>query len=175
MKKIYILQMFSNTIPSKIVKTATRYMFTHVALSLNKDCNIIYSFGRKNINNIFSGGFTELKKNGKFYNKFSNTICRIFEYEVSDKQYDQLKYLINKIKDNEEIYKYDCIGIVLRYFKVPVSFKNKFVCSYFIAYLLRKAKIYNFNKKSKWITPSDFENIPGANIIYYGKYKEYIA
>lgn len=44
MKKIYILLMHTNTIPAKIIKFVTRYEYSHVGISLEKNCNTIYSF-----------------------------------------------------------------------------------------------------------------------------------
>ena len=50
MKKIYILLMHTYTIPSKIVKIFTNYEYSHVGISLSRECDEIYSFGRKKIN-----------------------------------------------------------------------------------------------------------------------------
>lgn len=58
--------MHSCTIPARIVQFATRYQYSHIAISLDKDCEQIYSFGRKNINNIFSGGFIVQKNLATF-------------------------------------------------------------------------------------------------------------
>lgn len=70
--------------------------------------------------------------------------------------------------------KYDFLGIALRFFHIPITFKNKYVCSYFVADVLERANIYKFNKKTCFIRPKDFENLQGFNQIYEGKYKEYI-
>ena len=39
MKKIYILLMHTNTKPSKFVKLMTKYEYSHVAISLEKECS----------------------------------------------------------------------------------------------------------------------------------------
>ena len=71
-------------------------------------------------------------------------------------------------------YKYDYIGVFLRYIKVPVRFKDKYVCSFFVADILEKANIYKFDKKTCFISPKDFENIPNLNLIYVGNYLKYV-
>ena len=79
MKKIYILLMHTNTIPSKIIKAATKYRYTHVGISLEKECNTIYSFGRRKFNSILNAGFSIELRNGEFFKKFKNTRCKIYE------------------------------------------------------------------------------------------------
>lgn len=51
--------------------------------------------------------------------------------------------------------------------------KNRYVCSYFVADVLQKAEIYNFNKKVCFIKPKDFEKLSILNEIYTGKYSLY--
>ena len=45
--KIYIIQMHTYTIPSRLIKRITNYEYSHIAISLDRNCNTIYSFGRK--------------------------------------------------------------------------------------------------------------------------------
>lgn len=172
--KIYIVQMHTNTMPSKLVKLATGYQYSHVAISFDKSCDTLYSFGRRRVNSILDGGFTVTKKNGEFFEKFNETICRIYELKVTKEQLEKLKMIIADMEKNQEQYKYDFIGAGLRFFKIPVSFKNKFVCSYFVADVLEKSNIYKFDKKAIFIKPKDFENIKGITEIYSGKYNIYV-
>ena len=118
-------------------------------------------------------GFVEEHKNGKFFSKFKETNCRIYELDVNEKQYKKLKKRILYMKDHEELFKYDYIGIFLRYFKLPIIFKNKFVCSYFVAKLLEDAEICKFPKECHFIEPRDFESIDNLNEIYTGKFLLY--
>ena len=171
--KIYIIQMHTKTIPATLIKFITRYKYSHIALSFDKSCNTTYSFGRKKYNSIIDCGFVEENKNGMFFKKFKDTKCRIFEISVTKEQYYKLKEKMVYMKDNEDLYKHDFIGIILRYFKVPICFKNKYVCSQFVAKLLEESKIYKFNKKIYFVQPKDFEMMSNTNEIYTGKYLLY--
>lgn len=173
MKKIYILLMHTNTYPSKFVRFMTNYEYSHVALSLDKSCNTLYSFGRKRPNTIIDGGFSIENKYGKFFEKFKNSECKIYELEIEDDKYEKLKSTINNMEKNKNEYKYDFLGIAFRYFNIPVTFKNKYVCSYFVASILKENNIYNFNKETCLIKPQDFENLDGFTEIYSGKYLLY--
>ena len=79
MEKIYLVLMHTNTVPSKVVKFFTRYEYSHVGIALEKECNTIYSFGRRNVNSILNGGFVAEEKDGKFFEKFNNTVCKIYD------------------------------------------------------------------------------------------------
>ena len=170
MKKVYVIQMDTKTVPSRIISFFTMYKYSHVVLSFDEDCNITYSFGRRNIYSIFGGGFVVESKNGDFFRKFKNTKCRIYEIVVSDSQYDCLRDTIKDMIEHKNIYGYDYLGIILRYLKFPIIFKNKYVCSYFVAELLENARICSFDKKTFNVKPKDFEKIDGLNLIYTGKY-----
>lgn len=173
MKKIYVIQMSTKTIPARLISLFTMSKYSHVAISLNKNCDVTYSFGRRNIYSILNSGFVVEHKNGKFFKRFNDTNCRIYELNVTDKQYSDLVRIIKYMKKHSNNYNYDYLGIFLRYLKIPVSFKNKYVCSYFVAELLKEAHIYNFDKKTFFIKPKDFSKFDGFHLIYTGKYAYY--
>ena len=165
--------MQTNTIPAKLIRLATNYEYSHVGLSLEKNCNEIYSFGRKKLHSIIGSGFSKENKNGAFFKKFHQTKCKIYEIKVTIKQYRKVQKILSRMELNSNYYKYDYLGMILRYFGLPLSFKNRFVCSYFVAYILENAQIYNFDKQSCLIRPKDFEKISISQKIYEGNYKKY--
>jgi len=173
MKKIYILLMHTYTIPSRLVRVFTNYEYSHVGISLDKKCDTIYSFGRKKLNSILNGGFVVEKKDGLFFKKFNNTKCKIYELEVTKKQYKDLENILKDMEQDNEKYKYDFLGIVPRFFRIPVTLKNRYVCSYFVAYVLDKANICNFTKNVCLINPRDFEKLEGTTEIYSGFLRMY--
>lgn len=173
MKRIYIIQMNTKTLPSRIISLFTMYKYSHVAISFNKNCDVTYSFGRKSLYSILNGGFVIENKSGSFFKKFNDTRCRIYEIDVTNQQYNDLVRIIKYMKRNKDVYSYDYLGIILRYLRIRITFKNKYVCSYFVAKLLEEANICNFDKDTCFIKPKDFERINGFNLIYTGKYVLY--
>ncbi len=165
--------MHTGTIPSKIIRKLTNYKYSHIGLSFNEKCDVIYSFGRRKYNTIINSGFVELKRSDMFFKKFKETDCRIYELTVTNKQYHLLKKVINYLLKHSDEYKYDYFGLCLRYFKIPITFENKFVCSFFVAKLLQDASIYKFPKNLCFVEPKDFENIKDVKIIYQGRYLDY--
>ena len=128
---------------------------------------------KKKFNSILNGGFSIEHKAGDFFNKFNKTTCRIYEVNITEKQYEEVKNILYNMKKNTEKYKYDYLGIIPRYFGIPLTKKDCYVCSYFIASLLEETKIYIFGKNTCMVIPKDFENIKEFNQIYQESYKLY--
>ena len=66
--KIYIIQMHTHTMPSRLIKLFTHYKYSHIAISLTPKCDKIYSFGRKELNSIINSGFVIENRDGAFSN-----------------------------------------------------------------------------------------------------------
>ncbi len=173
MKKIYVLLMHTNTIPSKLIKLATRSEYSHIGLSLDKSCNKVYSFGRKTLRAIWNAGFTIDDKNGEFFKVFNKTKCKIYEIEITEEQYKNVENILNDMKMNSRLYKYDFFCLIPRYFGIPITLKNRYVCSYFVAQVLEQAGIHKFNKNTCLVIPKDFEELTKFEEIYQGNYTLY--
>ena len=147
-----------------------------MAISLERECNVIYSFGRKSLYNILNGGFCIETKDGEFFKKFNKTTCKIYELSITEEQYEEVIKIIKNMELNIDDYKYDFLGIVPRFLSIPIKFENKFVCSYFAAHVLEQANIYNFEKDTCMVIPRDFERLEDLNEsseIYTGSYLQY--
>ena len=173
MKKVYIIQTHSETVPSQLVRLFTKNKYTHISISLNKKMNKMYSFGRRHINNMLNSGFIIESIDGDFYKKFSKTKCKIFELEITSIQYYRLKKILKKYEADPLRYNYDILGLLIKKLNIGIKRKNKFVCSQFVGFLLEETKICDFDKDIYYLIPSDFNNISN-NIIYEGVLKEYI-
>ncbi len=173
MRKVYIVLMHTKTLPSRFIKLFTRYPYTHVGISLEETCEEIYSFGRKNINSFLKSGFTIEKKNGAFFKKFHKTSCQIYEIESEERNYNHLKNILNNMYNQKEIYKYDFLGMILRFFKIPYKKENNFVCSYFVASVLSESNILKFSKETHFVEPKDFTKTNELKKIYEGYFSKY--
>ena len=171
MKNIYLVLSYTGTIMSKIVRLYTRYSYSHVSISLDKQISNMYGFGRKNLYNIFDGGFVIENKKSPFFKKFKNTKCIILELSITEEQYNKLKLILEEYKENIDIYKYDIIGVFLRPFNIKFNRENYYYCTKFVKEVLENSDIYKFD--NDFIKPKDFMKIPNR-IIYKGKLLNYI-
>ncbi|MBE6138735.1 MAG: hypothetical protein E7173_03205 [Firmicutes bacterium] len=168
MKDIYVLQMHTGTIPGVIIKFFTRYKYSHVLLSMDSSLSKMYSFGRKNIYNPLNAGFVIEDINGEFFNRFHKTQCRIYKITINEEQYLKLSNILNEFETNKDVYRYDIIGLIFKYFFIPIKRKNHYVCSQFVAEVLTQSNIAEFDKSISLVRPKDFEKLFGDNEIYSG-------
>lgn len=173
-RDIYIILMDTGSFVGKIVSHATRYKYSHVALSMDNTFDKLYSFGRKKINNFLNGGFVTYGKNSDFFKKFKNTKCLIYKLEIPVSKYNKLSKLLFDFENESNKYKYDIKGLLIRYFfDKNITRENYYVCSMFVADMLQKADIYTFNNKIEYVRPEDFNVIPNSIKIFEGLFISY--
>ena len=127
-----------------------------------------YSFGRKKVHRIFLAGLVTYGMDGAFFKCFKNTKVKVLKLKITRKQYNKLKSVLNNYETNAELYKYDIKGLFVRLFSGKVLRRDKYyVCSVFVADVLKKAKIYDFGDIGR-VKAYDFTVIPNTEIIYEG-------
>lgn len=171
MKKIYIILTHTGTTLSKIIKNYTKDEFSHVSIFLDKDLNEMYSFGRLNPYNPFWGGFVHEGINFGTFKRFKNTVCRIFAINVTEEQFNNVKGIIEYIKNSKQLQNFNVIGLFAVGFNIKISFENSFYCAEFVKYVLDKSDIKN--NLPEMIRPEDFKKLEDSSIIYDGLLRNY--
>lgn len=174
MQKIYIIQSCTGTVLSDIIKGYTKNQYTHVSVSLDKNLDQMYSFGRLNPYNPFWGGFVQEHVDKGTFARFYNTDCAISELEVTDEQYERLSEKIEYFKKNRESYKFNIAGLFMVAANKKRVKKNTFYCAEFVKYVLKRSRI-NVKNLPKIIKPQDFSKLKNLNLIYEGKLQSYRA
>lgn len=172
MSKIYIILTFTGTWLSRTVRFFTKDEYCHVSISLDKNLNEMYSFGRIHAYNPVSAGFVHEKVHSGTFKRFKNTKAIIYEINVTDNQYKLIKSKIKEIELKKDIYHFNMIGLVAVKFNKKIVRKNKFYCAEFVKYVIDEADI-NLNLPDL-IKPSDFINIKTKELIYKGILRNYI-
>lgn len=160
--------MYTETIPGTIVRFFTNYKYNHVLISLDNTFSKMYSFGRKTLLNPLNAGFIVEDINGPFFQKFNKTVCRIYSLTIKQEQFNNLKRILEEFEKNGNEYKYDFVGAILKYFLIPLKRKKYYVCSQFVAEVLKQAQIFEFDKPTCLVMPKDFENIEKCLEVYNG-------
>lgn len=175
-KSIYIVLSHSGTRVSKFFSLTTGFVYSHVSISLDKELNQLYSFGRRNLYIPFISGFVREIKNQGVYKMHQNTPCVVFELPVSEEEYEKAKEVITSFNQHKEKYKYNILGLPMMFFKIPYRREHHYTCSQFVACVLYKAGIIDISEGSKdytLYTPEDFYYIPDKSLIYSGVLQEY--
>lgn len=164
MKKIYILLTATGTTFARFIRVVSRAPYSHVSISLDKECQELYSFGRTYTNNPFVGSFQHENIEKNVFGKYRNIPCEMFELEITEEQYKSVKRTIESMKGK----KYNKLGLLCKVLHIPYHRKTCYFCSEFVAYTLECNDIYSFNKPLNYVEPIDFLEIPTKRLIYKG-------
>lgn len=171
MKKIYILLTYTGTALSKVIKIYTRDEFSHVSISLDKDLNKLYSFGRLNPYNSFIGGFVHEGIHHGTFKRFKKTRSLLYSLDVTEKEFYEINRIIKKIGKNRDKYHFNVLGMFLIIFKIKRNKKNYSYCAEFVKFILEKSG--RVNDLPELIKPDDFLNVNDKKFEYSGLLREY--
>lgn len=170
MESYYIYLVFTKTGTwlSRLIATFSDMKYVHASISFDDTFTRMYSFGRTNPDNPFSGGFVEEDLKGGVYQKFTEARCLICKVRVTQLQYESLKQELVKFQNEADKYHYNLIGLVGAKFGIPVKRRHHYFCSQFISEILINSKIYDMDKEPELISPSDLYSIENLEILYEG-------
>lgn len=167
---IYLVFSRTGTWLSRSIGAVTRSNYTHVSLSFDSNFDNMYSFGRLNPNNPFSGGLTKENLQKGVFKKSPNCKCLIYKVPVTETQLVALKKELDHYitLNNEAKYKYNFLGLFAVLMDKPIKRKRHFFCSQFIALLLIKSTIWESPKVPELTRPTDLILISEKEIFYEG-------
>ncbi|MDN4494667.1 hypothetical protein [Ureibacillus aquaedulcis] len=171
-RMVYIVLTKTKTVLSKAIQIYTQHDFNHVSISFDAELKEMYSFGRKNINNPWIGGFVHENPSSTLLRE-SN--CVIFACPVTEQQYTLLKNRIAYYKQNKNVYKYNFIGLFGVACRVKIKRERAFFCSQFVATLFEEAGLPIYGKSPYFMKPHDFIHLPYLTFIYKGKVENFIG
>lgn len=174
MKEKYIYLVFSKTGTwlSRSIGLVTKTNYSHVSLSLDPYFNTMYSFGRTNPDNPFSGGLTIENIHEGVFQKSKLSQCLIYKVQVTTNQFDRLKSEIDKFYNSDIRYKYNFIGLFGVLMDKPLYRDTHYFCSEFITTLLERSDIWHSPKIPQLTQPTDLMRIKNKEVIYEGLVRE---
>jgi len=169
-KKVYILLTDTWSFFTKLIKLYTKKPYNHASISFDSKLSEVYSFGRKKVWNPFSGGF--VKENVK-QGLFKQADCSIYSLTVTEDQMEKMKRYILEIEEQKENYRYNFFGLFGFILNKPIKREKALFCSQFVASVLKKCNIINFEKPPSLIAPYDLQEISELKLVYEGKLNSY--
>lgn len=169
---LYIVLTRTNTVTSRLIHIIKHDKYTHAAISLDKNLKNMYSFARKHTFNPFIGGFKKENINEGIY-KLSRTVPSvIIEIKVSKEQYRKAQEILEQFISNSNFYKYNYIGLLHNLLNKSECYKNRFLCSEFVYYILNESDIVDLHKSRNLVRPINLLDLEGK-IIYKGDLKRF--
>ena len=170
---VYILLTDTGTLFTKTIKKYTKAPYNHASISFDAELTELYSFGRKNPNNPINGGFVKEDIFTGTYSKYPETTCVIYKLEVSERDIEKMKRVLNIFKKNQKKSLYNLIGVLGVSLNEPVEFSNSYFCSQFVAEVLHRSGIKLWGKLPALVTPDDFRQSEHLVFVYEGKLFDY--
>ena len=169
-KTIYIVLTETGSLLSRAIQMYTQENYNHVSIALDPELKEMYSFGRKQENNPLIGGFVQEDVNSKLLRQAN---CAIYEFTISDKQYEMLRKEMAYFKRNQHKFKYNFIGLICVACRIRFKRDYAFFCSQFIAFLFLRAGI-SIDLCPYFTKPTDFQQLQGIRLCYKGQLGKYI-
>lgn len=162
-RKIFILLTRMPDNGSKAIQLITRFSYTHASIGLDEDMNTFYSFICK--------GFIVEKITRYLRPDREPFPCLLYEMEVSEEVYQNIKEMLNIFVENKNILRYSYLGLVLGLLHISYKGKNHYFCSQFVAEILKYSKVAYLKKDSELYLPKDFRNLQGVSVRFQGDLK----
>lgn len=171
--KIYIVLSQSGSMLSKCMKMITRDKYNHVSLSLDPNLKKMYSFARRRAARPFPAGFVVEGKDIGSFARFTDAEVRVYEMNVTDQQYINIKRQIYQFIHDYTDLKYNYLGLFYALINRDKMRKNRFYCSQFVKRVLVEAGVLNAYKYKKAMRPMDFCQIENSTCIFEGRMRDY--
>lgn len=156
MKTVYIIATYTGTVLSKIIRKVSDTPYSHISISLNADLKPMYAFGRLHPRTPIFAGLVEENINEGLYSIKKETLCRVYELQVNDNEYNLISKNLDHMWSKRKSLKYDAKSLVRLAVNKPKPNENKYVCSSFVSRILEDSGVYLFNKPYYEIQPIDF-------------------
>lgn len=148
----------------------TKTSLNHVSIALNRELDLVYSFGRKRPNNPFMGGFIKENLSLPFFNR---STCAIYQLKVTEEEYSRLVQQIMIMESHKHLYHYNFLGLLGVMMNKEFQRDNYYFCSQFVATMLTECGVYHSRKPPGLIRPQDLREWRELKLIYQGELKDY--
>lgn len=170
-KNIYIILSNTGTLFSKAIGIYTRKDLNHTSIAFDEQLVEMYSFGRKNKNNPFIGGF--IKENATD-GLFERATCAIYKCQVTLQDYNRMRNKIRRIEQQKELYKYNLIGLFGVAMNIKIEREHAFFCSQFVATIMNESQSSKLQIAPCLVQPHHFEQLSSLTLMYKGNLQTYV-
>lgn len=165
---IYLVFTRTGTWLARTISVFSDTKYVHSSISFDNTFKEMYSFGRTNPNNPFSGGFVKENIFEGVFKKWHKSECQIFKVSVSAEQYWGLRKDVEYFYNNRHRYGYNFLGLFGVLLNRPIGRKNHYFCTQFVYELLHRHQLTDLEKHPKLVTTCDLLDTVGSHLLYQG-------
>lgn len=164
-KPIFIVTSWTNTPAGKVIRTYTRSIYTHAAISLDTSLEKLYTFNADNKLNKLGGFSIESIKD--YISYYKNTRIKVNCFFVKLREFHIIQDALDKMIKNQKSTTYDyknIFNVILNRVKTTSDDAMSMICSQFCEFIVHLADIQLVNKSDNLVTPKDLANISNPKI-----------
>lgn len=174
MDKLYFALVDTPGIFASLIRRATGLHYIHVVLALDEKLEEAYSVGRRNPAVPIFAGF-EKEELPRVARTFPRAGYKILSLACTPEQKHAVRERLRDCYTRRFHYHYCLIGLPFILWGKPFYQKRHYTCSSFIARLLEQEGIQRFDKHFSLVTPRDFFELPGTEVVFEGVIGELLA
>ena len=175
MEEVYIVLSQTGTRFSRLLHLVNRAPYNHASIALDGGLSELYSFGRQCLWLPIASGFVRERPGQGIFRRYEDTGCAVYRMTVPEEEYRRLREAIRSFEEQEWIYRYNFLGLLTILLGIPLRRRRHFVCSQFVAHVLRQSGLWPLEKEVSLARPQDFAALPGARLVYQGRLNDYRA
>lgn len=132
--------------------------YTHASISFDDTLSPMYSFARLGTLPL-PGGIREEFVDGGYYKQHDHIPCALYALEVEDEVFDKAKAIATQMYENQSMYTYNVLGLMLCKMNIPYTRPNHFFCSEFVGSVLTQSKAMLLPKHPSLMRPTDYTKL----------------
>ncbi|MGF0116900.1 hypothetical protein ACQFYA_11305 [Promicromonospora sp. Marseille-Q5078] len=171
---IYVVLSRSSTVLSRTIRLATRDEYTHAALALDADLELMFSFGRRRASNPFVGCFKRERLDDDLYRHMPELPGIVLEVPVTPQQREAVCAQVAEVLLDSHTYTYNAPGLVSGLFGRGSEDDRRFFCSEFVYQMLHGAGVCDLGVPRWKVRPQTLLQVPGE-VVFRGDLKRFAA
>lgn len=171
---VFVVLSRSSTVLSRTIRLATGDRYTHAALALDEDLDLMFSFGRRRARNPFVGCFKRERLDDEVYRSMDALPGLVLEVPATVAQREAVGAEVGRFLLDGHTYSYNTPGLLRGLVGRGTEDGNRYFCSEFVYHVLRHAGICDLGVPRWEVRPQTLRDVPGT-ILFEGDLKEYAA
>lgn len=172
-RHIYLIVTQSGSFLSALLKLITGAKYNHVSVSLDRNLDSMYSFGRRHPYNPFWGGFVQESPRAGTFKRFPETEAVVVCLNVTPAQHREMARCLADMYRRRRQYHYNVAGLLLAAFRIKYRGENHYYCSEFVKELLTRYDVIGEGETDRIPQPVQFLFLKNSHVIYRGKLRLY--
>lgn len=172
MEKLYIALVDTPGLFAWMIRKVIKINYIHVALAFDRELQEAYSVGRRNPFVPYFAGF-EKENLAAISRAFPTARYKIYGIPCTKEQKARIMEQIAECYRKRFRYHYCILGLPFLLAGKPFYQKNHYTCSSFIARLLEENHVWSFPKHFSLVTPRDFYELEGQEVIFEGELRAF--